>query len=128
MLRPHPLDPEREGYLRIAAEHPELDVVVDAGGPVETAIERAGICIGALSTATLQAAAMGVPTVLLDVTEMTLTWPFDGSGDFSTARSEAELAESIGSARADRDVALEALGARPDAAERVAEVVASATG
>lgn len=126
VVRPHPLDREREAYARIGAETPGLAVRVEAGGPVEDAIAAAGICIGALSTATLQAAAMGVPTVLLDVTGMALAWPFDGSGAFPTARSEEELAELIGSARAGREVALDALGARPDAAERVAEVVGRA--
>ena len=126
VVRPHPLDRERETYARIGDEARGLSVRVDAGGSVEAAIAAAGICIGALSTATLQAAAMGIPTVLLDVTGMALAWPFDGSGDFPTARSEEELAQLIGSVGAAREVALDALGARPDAAERVADVVTRA--
>ena len=126
VVRPHPLDPERAAYARIGAQIPGLAVRVDASGRVEDAIAAAGICVGALSTATLQAAAMGVPTVLLDVTGMALAWPFDGAGAFPTARSEEELVELIGSAQAAREVALDALGARPDAPQAVADLVGRA--
>lgn len=126
LVRPHPLDRERESYARIATETPGMAVRVEANGPVEAAIAATGVCVGALSTATLQAAAMGVPTALLDMTGMALAWPFDGSGDFPTARSGEELAQLLPGMAPAREVALDALGARADAADRVADVVVRA--
>lgn len=126
LVRPHPLDTERDTYRRIAGEHAGVEVRVDAGGSVEEAIASADLCVGALSTATLQAAAMGRPTVLLDVTGIELTWPFDASGDFPTAHTAAELAERLAAPADGREVALEALGASAGAVERVTELVREA--
>jgi hypothetical protein len=127
-VRPHPLDLERDLYLRIAGDYPGVTVRLEAGGPVEQAIGAADLCVGALSTATLQSALLGTPAILLDVTGMELSWPFDGSGAFPTARCAEELASLVGSLRSGpetpgREAALEALGARPGATERVADVV-----
>ncbi|MGI8944841.1 MAG: hypothetical protein ACR2GL_01195, partial [Thermoleophilaceae bacterium] len=126
LVRPHPLDGAREAYRRIALDFPRLDVRVDAGGSVEQAIASASLCVGALSTATLQAAALGLPTVLLDVTGIELEWPFDGGGDFPTARTAAELAELLAAPATGRETALEALGADAGAVERVAALVHAA--
>ena len=90
---------------------------------------RAPLCASARSrTATLQAAAAGVPSVFLRSTEARLPWPFDDSGAFPTARDAEELAELLPSVTgtgdvAGADAAREALGERPDAVERVLELV-----
>ncbi len=129
IVRPHPLDRGRAVYERVAAEFPKLDVRIESSGSIESAVAAADVCIGAVSTATLQAAALGTPSILLDTTGMPLEWPFDGSGDFPTARSADELGETLVAATrtkhpTGRDAALHALGARPGAADAVVQVVA----
>lgn len=130
-VRPHPLDVGWDAYARIGGAYPALEVSVDASGPVEAVIRAACVCVGAASTATLQAAALGVPSVLLDFTGMPLEWPFDGAGDFPVARSQDELTALLSDLGAidpqtSREVALEALGARPGAASAIADLVADA--
>lgn len=127
-VRPHPLDGAYDTYRAIAADFPRLTVAVSAGGTIEAAIAGADLCVGAASTATLQAAAMGRASVMLDVAGMDLAWPFDRSGDFPVARDAGEL-QAVLEAGLDehtdgRRTALAALGARPDALKRVTTLVA----
>ncbi len=85
------------------------------------------LCVGPLSTATLQASVAGVPTAFLSLAETRLPWPFDGSGAFPTARDADELARLLPEVVAGRvsgaEVATEALGLRADAVDRVVELV-----
>ena len=126
VLRPHPLD--RTEYAQVAARLPQVSVT--SQGSLEAVLAGARLCIGTLSTGTLEALAAGVPTVFLDVTGTALPWPFDGSGALPRATDGASLAETLGSidAPADRSraAAREALGARPDAVERVVDLIADA--
>ncbi len=122
VLRPHPLD--RTDCSAIAAASPVERWSVVAEGPFEPLLARAGVCIGPASTATLHAAAAGIPTVHLDVTGATLPHPFDGAGTLPAATDSASLAEALGPEGPSTDPAAagEALGALPDAAERAVEL------
>jgi hypothetical protein len=128
VLRPHPLD--RMNYMGI--ETHGLHLLIDTQPALIDAFQAARLCIGTLSTATLEAVRAGVPTVFLDVTGARLPWPFDGSGALPRASdvpSLAELLRTLGP-RADdvgQAAAQEALGARPGAVERVADLILDAT-
>ena len=115
VVRPHPSDLTVDAYEALAR-----NVTVASGGPIEPLLERAGVVVGALSTATLQAAALGVPTVHLNVTGAAQPWPFDGSA-IPVATDAASLGEALGAARGGEaaDTAREALGVRPGAVEAV---------
>lgn len=121
-LRPHPLDRTDCAAIAAASEVERWEVVAE--GPFEPLLERAAVCVGPASTATLQAAAAGVPTVHLDVTGAALPSPFDGSGALPRATDSSSLAAALapGGPRADLEAARAALGALPDAAERVVEL------
>lgn len=122
IVRPHPSDVEVEAYLRLGRRL-ELDVGVDAATPIDALLGATRLCVGSLSTATLQAWALGVPTVFLDVSGAPRPWPFDGT--LPCATSAGELAERAARTVAGegRELALEALGARPDAVARLVELV-----
>jgi hypothetical protein len=126
VLRPHPLD--TADYEAGAPPARGLRVQVERGGPIEPLLAGASLCVGALSTATLQAAVAGVPTVFLNSTGLRLAWPFDGSGDFPYAEDAEGLAARIDEVLAAAGVpgaeaATEALGLRQDAVERLVELV-----
>ena len=126
VLRLHPLD--SADYAQVAARLPQASVT--SRGSLAAVLAGARLCIGTLSTGTLEAVASGVPTVFLDVTGAALPWPFDGSGALPRATDGASLAEALASidapADSSRAAAREALGARPDAVERVVDLVADA--
>lgn len=128
IIRPHPSDPDPQAYARLAAAHPELRVRVDASSSIEALLAGADLCVGALSTATLQAAAVGVPVVFLDTGAIARPWPFCGADGIPRATGAQELAERVRGALADeevagRDAALDVLGVRADAVDRVCELV-----
>jgi hypothetical protein len=121
VVRPHPADPAPASYAALAAGR-ALRVTVDPVTPIEPLLAGAGACIGALSTATLQAAALGVPTTLLDVTSAPRPWPLNGAPDGlpRITGGGGELASAAAGAPA-----REALGARADAVDRVCDLIAS---
>jgi hypothetical protein len=126
VLRPHPLD-DADYEANLPAQ-PGLSVRVERGGPIEPLFAGAALCVGALSTATLQAAVAGVPTVFLNSTGLRLAWPFDGSGAFPYAEDAEGLAARIDEVLAapvvpGAEAAAEALGLRPDSVERLVELV-----
>jgi hypothetical protein len=123
IVRPHPGDQDPQSYLTLAPVHPELRIEVDRRTPIEPLLASSDLCIGALSTATLQACVLGVPTVFLDVTGLERPWPFDGE-ELPSATDASSLAGVISSPlRNAREAALEALGARSDAVERVLDLI-----
>jgi hypothetical protein len=131
VIRPHPSDRDPGAYQSIAARHPSLDARIGATPPIEELLRGAALCVGALSTATLQAAAMGVPTVFLDVTATQRPWPFDGAPDgFVRARGADELGAAIAAidVARQREIAREALGARADAVDNVVRLVRELAG
>ena len=130
VLRPHPADPGEALYGALGARITGLRVTVDTATAIEPLLATADLCVGAMSTATLQAAALGVPTVLLDVTEVARPWPFDGARDaLPRATDAAGLADAAVAARgcpdvAGADAAREALGARGGAIDDVVALIA----
>lgn len=127
LIRPHPSDLSADCYELLAASHASLRISIDASSPIESLLADADLCIGGLSTATLQACVLDVPTVFLDTAGIERPWPFQGSS-LPVATDVPSLAESIvsvlGSSEiAGRQAAAEALGMRPDAIERLAELV-----
>jgi hypothetical protein len=123
VVRPHPADPEPEAYAALGAGR-DLRVTIDTATPIETLMAGAGLCVGALSTATLQAAALGVPTVFLDVTGIDRPWPFDGAPD-GVPRITSAAASLAAAPAAASEAGREALGARADATDRVADLIRS---
>lgn len=117
LLRPHPLDPS--DYTSVSRG----DFEVQASGPLAPLLARARACVGPVSTATLTAAAVGLPTVHLDVSGPSFPEPFGDSG-LPRACSSEELAQALSQvAPGDgADAARQALGARPDAIERVLDL------
>jgi hypothetical protein len=127
-IRPHPAEHEPEIFERLAAAARGLEVGVDVTSPIDDVLRTADLCVGAVSTATLEAAAAGVPVVFLNVTEKPARWPFDGSTDVPVACSSEELAEVVPRVLASGGVPgraemLEALGARADALDRVVGLI-----
>jgi len=77
VLRPHPsqdLGPIRATLADFAPARTEID----ASSPLDGLLASADLCIGSLSTATLQAALQGTEVVVLNVTGFTWTWPLGG--------------------------------------------------
>jgi len=128
VIRPHPSDLALGAYATLAAAHPNLNVEVDARTPIEALLAAADLCVGSVSTATLQACALGVPTVVLNMSAFPRPWPFQGSALPSAADADALAVAIVATLRsgevAGREEALEALGVRTDAVERVLELVA----
>lgn len=130
VIRPHPASPGAEaGVPRPAG----IGIEIDVATPIEELFASVDACVGAMSTATLQAAGYGVPVVYLDVAGVVRPWPFDGSA-VPVARDAEELADALRAAVDRREVAgqvemLEALGARQGATAAVSDLVAElATG
>jgi ADP-heptose:LPS heptosyltransferase len=124
LVRPHPADPDLHSYRALGARFDRLRVEVDGTSPIECVIAGADLCIGTVSTATLQAAAAGVPIVFLDVATAPAPWPFDHSGALPRATDAEGLAAAIppvlaGEGQPTAGTIAEALGMVPDAEERV---------
>ena len=124
MIRPHPSDRHADAYLR----GPEgLRTELDTTTPIEELLTKVDLCIGSMSTATLQAGVLGVPVVHLEVAGYRRPWPLDGSV-VPTAGDADELAEAVRRVLADPEVSgrselREALGVRPGAVAAVCELL-----
>jgi hypothetical protein len=104
-------------------------LALDASTPIEDLLASADVCVGALSTATLQAAALGVHTVFLDVSGATRPWPFDGApGALPAAYGAQELAQLIEQGPAAADAAATALGLSGRATERIVDMIEALAG
>ena len=115
VLRPHPSD-DPVPPAAVAGHFDGSDVTVDAGSDILTLLGGSDLCIGASSTATFQAALVGTPVVVLNLSGFEWDWPLDGASDVPVAHSEQELAEWIGvwaegGVLPGRDDLLDALGA-----------------
>jgi hypothetical protein len=127
VIRPHPSDLCPDAYLQLRPARGELEVEVDAETAIEPLLASADLCIGSLSTATLQSCALGVPTVVLDVAGIDRPWPFR-KGALSISTQADELADAIAAVLASREIpgreaALDALGVHADATDRVVDLV-----
>jgi hypothetical protein len=120
VIRPHPADGNHASYPdALTGLRGRLRMVIDSTTPIELLLRTADLCVGAVSTATLQSATLGLATVFLDVSNTRRPWPFDGSpGALPVAHSGPELADVI------RDV----LGATPPLGAGAAREALGATG
>ena len=130
VVRPHPSDQRAHHYEGALADvRGDLRLTLDGTTPIEELLLSADLCIGAQSTATLQAAVLGVPTVLLDVSGTPRPWPFDGSdGALTLARSDEELAQCVAAAPDGAAAAAEALGVTGRATQSVLRLIDELSG
>jgi hypothetical protein len=121
-LRPHPTDdlgPARELCRRFP------DLRIDVATDLVTLLRDCDVCIGGPSTGTLQAALVGAPAILLNVTGRDWYWPLGGNTTVPIARSEPELSGWLkswarGEALPGREDLLAGLGAGgQDSSERL---------
>jgi hypothetical protein len=129
-IRPHPSVRKPEVYAQFASRYPELEVRVNAESALTELLAEADLCLGVVSTATLQAAAAWVPVIVLNVTGRAGPWPFDGSTDIPIATSAEQLAALIPEVLALGTVPghaemLAALGATGNAADHFVELIQS---
>jgi hypothetical protein len=130
IVRPHPSELRPQVFAALGSGIEGVHVTVDTVTPIEALAQRCSCCVGALSTATLQAAVLGVPTVFLDLAGVPRPWPFDGAPDgFPRATGENELADLLRARRGAEpevvEAAREALGVRNNAVEQVIELAAA---
>ena len=106
----------------------------DATTPIDELLRSTDLCIGSLSTATLQAALAGAAVAVLNVSGFDWRWPLGGQTPVPVACDAEQLAEVLRTWRRDGSlpgnaVLLEALGTdRPGTVERLKRLVASAAG
>jgi hypothetical protein len=127
-IRPHPSEHEPAIFDEMGRRFPGLDSTTDAHSPIADVIARADLFVAAVSTAALQAAAAGVPTILLNVTGRAAPWPFDGSTDVPVVATEDELAQRIPQVLGaggvpGRDEMLHALGVDEKAIDHVVRII-----
>ena len=127
VLRPHPSDPNRDAYLAIGRGIAGVATTIETNLPIEQLVATVDLCIGAMSTASLQAGVAGVPVAFLNTDGAPRAWPFDGN-TVPTAHNEDELVMLIGRLLETTDVPgngemAEALGVRADAVERVLSLI-----
>lgn len=127
VLRPHPtqdLAPARAALRRFPALEVELDPVT----PILDLLAGADLCVGSLSAATMQAAIVGTPVIVLNITGFEWVWPLGADTPVPVARSEDELRGALERWRTSDELPgrvelLEGLGAdRDDGVERLFEL------
>lgn len=133
VLRPHPsqnLNPVHATIDRFTA----IEARIDATTPIDELLRSTDLCIGSLSTATLQAALAGAAVAVLNVSGFDWRWPLGGQTPVPVACDAEQLAEVLRTWRRDGSLPgnaalLEALGTdRPGTVERLKGLVASAAG
>jgi hypothetical protein len=92
VLRPHPLEPSPDAFLRLVPEGSSLTARVDVRTPLAELLGECDHCVGGVSTATLQAGVAGLTTTFVDVTGGELPAPFEHAGEMQ----QAEMAEALG--------------------------------
>ena len=130
VLRPHPAE-SRRAAPRIARDYP--GVQVDSRLPVLEALRQADLCVGTASTVSFQAALVGVPVIVLNMTGYAWEPPLDGLTDVPMPNSAKQLqsivaAWSTGAQIGGREALLAALGAHPeqqgsDSVDRIMEII-----
>ncbi len=94
-IRPHPNEgPDAVEALR--DRRPDLAIELDDHHDVMNALLASDLCIGAASTTTFQAALVGTPVIVLNLSGYEWCWPLGGDTSVPIMRSEAELADHIG--------------------------------
>lgn len=131
ILRPNPGSDGRTAEASARA-FPDLDVEIDRSSEITELLASVDVCVGALSTATLQAALVNTPIVMLNVTGRDWPWPLGGDTPVPVAGSEEALIGWLGRALTERslpgrEALLEALGAgdADDSRDRLLEIIRS---
>jgi len=134
-VRAHPSERALDAIRRVIARHPSLRTGLSKGGPIEPLLCEADLCIGAVSTATLQAGALHTPVIMLDVGSGGAPWPLDGTTAVPYVETAAALAAAIPDVLSDPSAEpagaaelAEALGQRPPgvAVDAVLELIRGA--
>lgn len=127
-LRPHPA--EGRVIVSAVAEHlPGIDVAIDTSPSPDAAVAGCDLCIGSASTLSFQAALVGTPVTVLNVSGYEWGWPLGGRTRVPVAHSADELIEILSAWRAGQELGgrqelLEALGAgQGDASARLVELL-----
>lgn len=94
VLRPHPAEGPGAA-AQIAARFPGANLQIDATTPIEDLQASCDLCLGAATTATLQAVLAGTPVVALNLTGFEWSWPLGGDTPVPVARSAEELGECL---------------------------------
>ena len=126
LLRPHPLDPTPFDAMLGPG------IRLARGGPLEPLLAGAALVVGSLSTATLEAAAAGIPTILFEPSGAPVGWPFDGSSAIPVTVDADGLAAAVAAIGPSADPATvsdarEALGADPGAVDAVVNLILDGT-
>jgi ADP-heptose:LPS heptosyltransferase len=94
VVRPHPVDEFGE-IAQIAAEIAGEPIRVDGHTPATELLADADLCVGALSTATLEAAQMGTRVVMLNPSRIGWTPPLTSGSSVVVAATADELARAV---------------------------------
>jgi hypothetical protein len=126
VLRPHPADPAN----LVADLHARFEGLrSDSKTPILELFADAELCIGATTTASLQAALVATPLIFLNVTGNEWNWPLGGDTPVPVARSAAELVTWLtrwkeGLSLGGREALLHALGAdQPHPTKTILELI-----
>ena len=92
VLRPHPLEPSPDAFLRLVPGSCSLGASVDTRSPLDELLERCDYCLGGVSTATLQAGVAGLRSSFIDATQGELPEPFEHEGELP----QEAAAEALG--------------------------------
>ena len=104
VLRPHPSQDLRP-VRHVMDQAPDLKVSIDPRTPIDALMAATDLCVGSLSTATLQAATCGAAVVVLNVTDFDWRFPLGGDTPVPVARNASELATLVGTWRGGTRVA-----------------------
>ena len=118
VVRPHPVDDAGE-FERLVAALGGEGVEVDGHSPAGELLSCADLCVGALSTMTLEAALAGVRVVMLNPQGVDWAPPLHAGSAVPTARDGPSLARAVDAAMAAADAPgaaqlIEALGGAID--------------
>ncbi|MDP2712946.1 MAG: hypothetical protein Q8O56_17180, partial [Solirubrobacteraceae bacterium] len=132
VLRPHPAEGP-DAAAAIVARFRALDFEIDRATPIADALAACDLCIGTITTATLQAALVGTPVVALNLTRFEWRWPLGGDTTVPVARDQRQLADWLarweaGGPLPGRDDLLGALGASVEGADPTASILAVVAG
>jgi hypothetical protein len=94
ILRPHPSQ-DPSAIAAFAEQFAGLDLRVDTTTDMLELLRGCGVCLGVTSTATLQAALVGTPVVVLNVTGFDWTWPLGGDTSVPVALDSDGLAAAL---------------------------------
>jgi hypothetical protein len=125
VLRPHPSQ-NRAAYPVLVRRFPTLEILQDATTDIADVLRGVDLCIGSASTATLQAALVGTPVVVLNLSGEEWGFPIGGETSVPIARSSEGLdaileAWALEGTLGGREDLLSALGA--DGSDAVARLL-----